>query len=81
MANEKRFWMVWNPGNRAPSFKHKTQDAAKQEAERLAKLHPGKEFVVLQSVGTVRTRETEWVEHDASYFIANNFGISIGPTY
>jgi hypothetical protein len=64
LSKDKRFWMVWNPGNRAPTVKHKSGPAARKEAERLALQHPGQEFVVLESRGTVRTRrETEYVEH------------------
>jgi hypothetical protein len=64
MATEKRFWMVWCLQGRAPTTKHLSQEKARQEAERLARANPGREFVVLQSLGTVRVRETEYVEHE-----------------
>lgn len=51
------FWMVWNPENRAPRFKHETGQAALIEAERLAKENPGQEFVVLQAIRGVKTFE------------------------
>lgn len=53
----ERFWMVWNdsPFGRTPTFKHLTLEAAKQEAERLAKLNPGTRFWVLRAQGFMRT--------------------------
>ncbi len=47
----KQFWFVWNPAGRAPTYRHPSLVSAKTEADRLAALNPGQEFVVLQSVG------------------------------
>lgn len=44
------FWLVWNPDRSMPSHKHTTEYAAVNEAERLARQHPGEMFVVLQSI-------------------------------
>lgn len=44
------FWFVWNPDGRSPSYKHPSEAAAVGEAERLARLHPGNTFVVLESI-------------------------------
>ena len=43
------FWLVWSPnGDRPPSVRHPSEDAALQEANRLADAHPGREFYVMQ---------------------------------
>ncbi len=44
------FWLVWNPNNRNPTHRHSSEASATSEAERLARLHPGETFVVLESV-------------------------------
>lgn len=46
----KSFWLVWNADGRNPQYRHSTEKAATTEAERLARLHPGQTFVVLESV-------------------------------
>lgn len=58
-----KFWMVWNdsPYGRVPVCKHTTQESAKNEAERLAKLEPGTRFWVLEAQGFMRiTPPTNW---------------------
>lgn len=43
------FWLVWSPnGDHPPRFQHDTEAGAEREAERLADLHPGREFYVVQ---------------------------------
>lgn len=50
MDDTKRaFWIVWNPGGVNPTHRHDTETGAISEAERLARLHPGTTFFVLQS--------------------------------
>lgn len=44
------FWMVWNPQRNPPSHRHSLKHNAVREAERLARLHPGDEFYVLEAV-------------------------------
>ena len=46
---EMPFWMVWRRGFRVPRFLHKSYDAARMEADRLAGLFPMGRFVVLQA--------------------------------
>lgn len=49
--NKAPFWLVWSPqGARPPEYRHASEAMATHEAERLARLHPGNIFVVLQSV-------------------------------
>lgn len=44
------FWLVWNPRGRAPTVRHPSLHSATSEAERLARLDEGEEFIVLQAV-------------------------------
>ena len=47
-----KFWMVVGNGN-SPKVRHATKSLAVQEAERLAKLNPGTNFYVVESVFVV----------------------------
>lgn len=51
----RKFWMVLGGG--VPTFRHPTEGAARAEAERLARSSPGQEFVVLESLASVRKTE------------------------
>jgi hypothetical protein len=46
--SNKKFWMV--KGNGPTNFKHRSKEAAVKEAERLANVHQGKEFYVLEAI-------------------------------
>ncbi len=46
-----KFWFVWNPNGRAPSYHHASRQSADEEAKRLAEKNPGHQFIVLKSVG------------------------------
>ncbi|MEF2073527.1 hypothetical protein [Consotaella aegiceratis] len=46
----RKFWMVWNPSGRAPTYKHETKASAETEAMRLAEVSPGDRFFVLKAV-------------------------------
>jgi len=51
MAHPEKFWLVWCPnGLRPPTYRHDTHESAEQEAVRLARLNPGKEFYVLAAL-------------------------------
>lgn len=65
MANVDAFWFVWNPDARAPRRQHTSRAQAEQEAERLARAHPGERFVVLQSVCERRVESMQRIEHVA----------------
>jgi hypothetical protein len=47
MSQEPLFWCVWSEGGGSPTVKHAEFPRAKAEAQRLARQHPGKRFVVL----------------------------------
>lgn len=61
MRNEAPFWIVWNPTGRNPQYRHSTADDATAEAERLAKLHAGESFYVLQSWCKLALQKTNLV--------------------
>lgn len=48
----KTFYMVWNKDRAVPTVKHATYQLAAAEAQRLATLNPGREFVVLRAEGS-----------------------------
>lgn len=50
MDHPLHFWFVWNKGGNLPRYQHSTEKSATDEAERLARLHQGETFVVLESV-------------------------------
>lgn len=57
------FWLVWNENGHAPTFVHTSEGSAQKEASRLARLNPGQEFHVLESIGTALKRDVDWVPH------------------
>ena len=50
-AQQEAFWIVWNPQGRNPTHRHLSEFSALNEAERLARMHPGQVFIVLRAVG------------------------------
>lgn len=54
------FWLVWSPDGHNPQHRHATDTLAKQEAERLARSNPGKEFFVLEALGSVVKSDLVW---------------------
>jgi hypothetical protein len=44
-----KFWMVWNPNGHSPSYKHPTEQSARAEATRLARISPSDHFYVLEA--------------------------------
>jgi len=57
MARDK-FWMVL--GNGTPTYRHPAKSTAVAEAERLARMNPGTEFVVLESLAVCKKTEVLW---------------------
>ena len=56
-----KYWMVHN-GSNPTNHKHTSKDLAIGEAARLARLHPGKKFWVLETVHTAQVPEAP-VQH------------------
>ena len=56
------FWFVWNPMGNMPRFRHDTEDSAHREAQRLAREHPGRVFVVLQSVSAYQSTALQVID-------------------
>ena len=50
-----RFFMVLGRG--MPTFRHHTYEAAEQEAQRLARLDRGQEFIVLAAMSKVKVTD------------------------
>lgn len=60
----ERFWIVWNPkSSRPPTRRHYSEESARHEAERLARLHSGHEFIVLEAVASVRAVDVQWTDY------------------
>jgi len=57
MGDNFEFWMVWNPQGRQPSYQHRSEKSAADEAERLASLNPGTAFYVLHATEMRRTAD------------------------
>lgn len=45
-----KFWYVFNPEGRQPTYQHGTLMSAQTEATRLARLNPGQRFIVLEAI-------------------------------
>lgn len=62
----EHFWMVYVNGtvSHAPIHKHCTEQAAKTEAERLAKENAGIQVYVLESKGCCIKHDVDWLEPD-----------------
>jgi len=62
MMETERFWYVWVKNGQPPSFKHKTLESAKEEAERLVRLNSKTHAQVFELVGVCRRIDIEWSE-------------------
>lgn len=45
----ERFWLVWSPEGGSPTYRHAVRSSAVNEAERLARKAPGRQFFVLEA--------------------------------
>ena len=55
-------FFVWCEETGYTRYRHMDEQSARAEAERLAQVHPGKEFWVLRSVGSCRHSAVRWIE-------------------
>lgn len=53
------YWVVWCEDGAQPTVKHWNIEAAKTEAQRLARLHPGRRFAVLFSLMAFERRDLD----------------------
>ncbi len=58
---DKKFWMVLGRSN--PTYQHGTEEGARKEAKRLAQMHPGERFTVLEAIGSVVKQDTLWTDY------------------
>lgn len=56
-AGTCRYWMVHVIGKKFPTYRHTEKANAVREQERLARLNPGSDVVLLESVSVVRSQE------------------------
>jgi hypothetical protein len=52
--------MVYGGGN--PTVQHPTEESAKAEAERLARVNRGNVFAVLEAIAFVRSTDVVWAD-------------------
>lgn len=48
-ARKETFFLVWADGGKSPTFRHTNMRSAQIEADRLARLDPGVEFIVVEA--------------------------------
>lgn len=58
IGEREQFWMVNGGGEAGSKIRKPSEKAAEQEAERLARLHPGQRFAVLKAVSSFIVEET-----------------------
>ncbi len=62
----KKFWMVLGEHSSSCSYRHPSEESAKAEAERLARVNKGEAFIVLAATDAVRVTDTRWVKLGAA---------------
>ncbi len=63
----ERFWLVWNENKDRcdfPTIKHPSLISARIEAERLAEIHKGQSFSILELKASVKTINVQWDSPD-----------------
>ncbi len=61
------FWVVWCDCGGVPTVKHITVEAARAEAERLARTNPGHRFHVLAALGHCSFNAVNWTEVEKDF--------------
>ncbi len=65
-ALAEKFWIIWSPtGHHTPKHRHETWTSAVSEAERLARMHPGSEFIVMGAETSRRVDNMQRVDFAA----------------
>ena len=64
---DKPFWMVWHVGGNPPREKHISPVNAMHEAARLSRKHPGREFVVMESLVSAKSSAVKWTSLRAKW--------------
>jgi hypothetical protein len=59
-----RFFVVWRDFGGPPTYRHATEDTARAEATRLARLNPGVKFHVLGLVDTCVKDDVRWASKE-----------------
>lgn len=54
MADERTFWLIWNPMKMPPQRRHESYAAALAEAHRLCVADPGHQFYILKAISVAR---------------------------
>lgn len=60
--NSNHFFLVWCPTEEMPKTMHPTLETAKNEAMRLAKKFPSREFFVMNPIGVCKAIKVEWID-------------------
>jgi hypothetical protein len=58
------FFVVWQPSTGYTKYRHTSQEAAEEEAVRLAKQNLGQEFIVLLSMSSLVVNKVQREEFD-----------------
>ena len=62
----KMFWLVWNDSRAMPAHKHFTENEAKAEAIRIARLQPGETVHVLSLTDSCAFNAVVWTKPERS---------------
>jgi hypothetical protein len=73
MNYDRMFWMVWRKDGGVPTCQHTSLKSAMDEAERLARMNPGKEFVVLEAIKVCYVNDpVQWHQLEDTHFAWTN---------
>jgi hypothetical protein len=58
----KTFWLIWCKDGGTPHYRHENYWGAQNEAQRLARANPGKQFVVLEATHAFEVNDMKQTE-------------------
>lgn len=64
MPKDQPFYLVWNPSTGYTNHRHAHFNDAKTEAARLARAHPGQEFIILSPCLKIQKKDIIETEYD-----------------